>query len=100
MFECLCVSAAAYGSNATVAKTEEELEDRHQSLFGDADSADDIKISMPSSDNANGAHANGESGSNSQIPAQTHNGTDSSHPVRVCPHVSHGPVVCVTHGLS
>lgn len=74
---------AAYGSNARVAKTDEELEDRHQSLFGDADSADDIKITMPSSDNANGQHVNGEAGSNGQIPTQMHNGTDEPNPPNV-----------------
>lgn len=82
---------AAYGSTATVAKTEEELEDRHQSLFGDADSADDIRIPMPSSEHANGEHANGtrlngRPGSNGKIPTQTHNGTDGPNPPRVSPH--------------
>ncbi|KAL3160198.1 hypothetical protein ABBQ32_010959 [Trebouxia sp. C0010 RCD-2024] len=71
----------AYGSNATVAKTEEELEDRHQSLYGDADSADDIKISMPRNDNADGTQSNGNAGNN-QIPAQVQNGADSAHPLR------------------
>lgn len=74
---------AAYGSNATVAKTDEELEDRHQSLFGDADSADDIKITMPSNDGVNGAHLKGEGGSNGQIPTQMHNGTDEPNPTNV-----------------
>lgn len=78
-----CQSLAAYGSNATVAKTDEELEDRHQSLFGDADNADDINISMPSNNQANGDHADGDAGSNGQIPAHMRNGADSSHPLRV-----------------
>ena len=78
--------AAAYGSNATVAKTEEELEDRHQSLYGDADSADDIKISMPSNDISNGAHGNGDAASKRQIPAQVQSASDSAHPLRVSLH--------------
>ena len=90
LLELVC-AAAAYGSTATVAKTEEELEDRHQSLFGDADSADDIKITMPSKDQANGenvsgAHLNGEAGTNGQIPTQTHNGTDGQDPPNVSLH--------------
>ena len=81
-------AAAAYGSTATVAKTEEELEDRHQSLFGDADSADDIQITMPSKDQANrehvsDAHLNGEAGTNGQIPTQMHNGADGQEPPNV-----------------
>ena len=74
--------SAAYGANATIAKTEEELEDRHQSLFGDADNADDIKISMPTDGHANGTHDHDVSG-HGQIPAQMQNGSDSSHPLRV-----------------
>ena len=35
-----------YGANAVVAKTEEELYDRHVALFGDANSADDIVVEM------------------------------------------------------
>lgn len=89
-----CVWHAAYGSNATVAKTEEELEDRHQSLYGDADSADDIKISMPRNDNADGTQSNGNAGNN-QIPAQVQNGADSAHPLRVRPHLNHCLAVCV-----
>ena len=83
---------AAYGSNATVAKTEEELEDRHQSLFGDADSADDIKITMPSNNNANGkhandAHVNGEAGSSGQNLTQTHNNSEEPNPLNVSLHL-------------
>ena len=79
---------AAYGSNATVAKTEEELEDRHQSLFGDADGADDIKITMPSKDtangeDANGAHLNGEAVSNGQNLTQERNSTHEPSPLNV-----------------
>ena len=94
----MCDFLAAYGSNATVAKTEEELEDRHQSLFGDADSADDIKITMPSNNTANGkhadgehvngAHVNGEAGSNGQDPTQMHNGTDEPTPPDVSLHLT------------
>lgn len=45
---------AAYGSNATVAKTEEELADRDAALYGDYGSADDIKINMPGHAQSNG----------------------------------------------
>ena len=44
----------AYGANAIVAKTDEEIADRESSLYGDYDNADDIKINMPGSKPSNG----------------------------------------------
>ena len=44
-----------YGASATIAKTEEELYDRHLALYGDASSADDIIVEMTHG----GARANG-----------------------------------------
>ena len=38
---------AAYGTTAIVAKTEEELEDRRQALFGDYDTAEDVVVNLP-----------------------------------------------------
>jgi len=78
--------AAAYGANATVAKTEEELEDRHRALFGDADNADDITIELPASNgHAHEDHVNGDAGRNGNAQMQNGvNGTGSSHPARVC----------------
>ena len=66
-----------------MSKTDEELEDRHQSLYGDADGADDIKISMPSNGHTDADQFNGDAGGHGQIPAQLQNGTDSSHPLQV-----------------
>jgi hypothetical protein len=78
--------AAAYGANATVAKTEEELEDRHRALFGDADNADDITIDLPASNgHAYEDHVNGDAGRNGNAQMQNGgNGTGSSHTPRVC----------------
>ena len=74
-----------------MAKTEEELEDRHQSLLGDADNSDDIKIDMANSNNSNAnGHTNGEHvashpGSNGQIPTQMHNGRHDANLANVSP---------------
>ncbi|KAL0051690.1 hypothetical protein WJX82_000289 [Trebouxia sp. C0006] len=74
----------AYGANATVAKTEEELEDRHRALFGDADNADDITIELPASNgHAHEDHVNGDAGRNGNAQMQNGvNGTGGSHPAR------------------
>ena len=69
-----------------MAKTEEELEDRHRALFGDADNADDITIELPvSNGHAHEDHVNGDAGRNGNAQVQNGvNGTGSSHPTRVC----------------
>lgn len=44
----LCLAfLPAYGSTATIAKTEEELEDRRAALYGDGRNADDVVINLP-----------------------------------------------------
>lgn len=48
------VFSAAYGANAIVAKTNEELEDRDAALYGDYSNEDDIKINMPGNAQGNG----------------------------------------------
>lgn len=43
----LCLSfLPPYGANAVVAKTEEELYDRHVALYGDASNVDDIVVEV------------------------------------------------------
>ena len=53
----------AYGANATVAKTAEELDDRRAALYGDGRDRDDVVIDLPAYENGhagNGIHtANG-----------------------------------------
>lgn len=48
-----------YGANAVVAKTEEELYDRHVALFGDANSTDDIVVDMSETSGHENGHARG-----------------------------------------
>lgn len=44
----LCLAfLPAYGSNPTIAKTAEELEDRRAALYGDGRDADDVLINVP-----------------------------------------------------
>ena len=78
----LVVDTAAYGANATVAKTEEELEDRHRALLGDADNADDVVVDLHTG-NGNGKayedHVNGDAGTNGHMQ----NGVDGTQGLRV-----------------
>ena len=69
-----------------MAKTEEELEDRHRALFGDADNADDITIELPASNgHAHEDRVNGDAGRDGNVQMQNGaNGAGSSHPARVC----------------
>ena len=84
----LVVAIAAYGANATVAKTEEELEDRHRALLGDADNADDVMVDLPTGNgNAYEDHVNGDAGTNGQAHTQNGvDGTDGSYPAKVRAH--------------
>lgn len=76
----LVVDIAAYGANATVAKTEEELEDRHRALLGDADHADDVVVDLPTGNgNAYEDHVNGDAGTNGHMQ----NGVDGTEGLRV-----------------
>lgn len=85
----LVIDNAAYGANATVAKTEEELEDRHRALLGDADNADDVMVDLPTGNgNAYEDHVNGDTGTNGQAHTQNGvDGTEGSYPARVWAHV-------------
>ena len=74
----LVVDTAAYGANATVAKTEEELEDRHRALLGDADNADDVMIDLPTGNGgAYEDHVHGDAGTNGHMQNGV-NGTEGS----------------------
>ena len=55
-----------YGASATIAKTEEELYDRHLALYGDGNSADDIIVEMSDGD----VHADGQANGHEQIKAE------------------------------
>lgn len=50
----------AYGFNATIAKTAEELDDRRAALYGDGRDANDVVVNVPAADSGvdqNGSHA-------------------------------------------